>query len=171
MHTLLAALISIALLFSLILSLSSLASLTSLAIILPRLMCANDECFVHRISGVSFTFRAQCDAHTYTKFKNLNGFSIGFVCSHSAHNVTLARIQNLNGFSIGFFCSHSAHNVTLTRIQNLNGFSIGFFCSHSAHNVTLARIHRLPTSVGLAQARPNNHRLYYILASLYVSLG
>ena len=109
-HTLLAALISIALLSSLILSLSSLASLlTSLAIILPRVMCANDECFVHRISGVSFTFRA---------------------------------------------------HVTLARIQNLNGFSIGFFCSHSAHNVTLARIHRLPTSVGLAQARPNDRKMF-----------
>ena len=35
--------------------------------------------------------------------------------SHSTHNVTLARIQNLNGFSIGFVCSHSAHNVTLAR--------------------------------------------------------
>ena len=66
-HTLLTALISIALLSSLILSLSSLASLlTSLAIILPRVMCANDECFVHRISGISFTLRAQRDAHTYT---------------------------------------------------------------------------------------------------------
>ena len=76
-------------------------------------------------------------------------------CSHSAHNVTHGRVQNLNGFSIGFFCSHSAHNVTDGRIQNLNGFSIGFFCAHSAHNVTDGRIHRLPTSVGLAQARPN----------------
>ena len=81
-------------------------------------------------------------------------FYIGFFCSHSVHNVTLRRIQNLNGFSIGFFCSHSAHNVTLRRIQNLNGFSIGFFCSHSAHSMTLRRIQRLPTSVGLAQARP-----------------
>ena len=50
--------------------------------------------------------------------------------------MTDGRIQNLNGFSIGFFCSHSAHNVTDGPIQNLNGFSIGFFCSHSAHNVT-----------------------------------
>ena len=69
-HTLLAALISIALLSSLILSLSSLASLlTSLAIILPRVMCANDECFVHRISGILFTFRTQRDARTYTKLE------------------------------------------------------------------------------------------------------
>ena len=69
-HTLLAALISIALLSSLILSLSSLASLlTSLAIIPPRVMCANDECFVHRISGISFTLRAQRDARTYTKLE------------------------------------------------------------------------------------------------------
>ena len=69
-HTLLAALISIVLLSSLILSLSSLASLlTSLVIILPRVMCANDECFVHRISGISFTFRAQRDARTYTKLE------------------------------------------------------------------------------------------------------
>jgi len=69
--------------------------------------------------------------------------------------MTDGRIQNLNGFSIRFFCSHSAHNVTDRRIQNLNGFSIGFLCSHPAHNVTDGRVHRLPTSVGLAQARPN----------------
>ena len=54
-------------------------------------------------------------------------FSIGFFCSHSAHNVTLRRIQNLDGFSIGFCCSHSAHNVTLRRIQNLNGFFYRIF--------------------------------------------
>ena len=69
-HTLFMALIYIALLSSLILSLSSLASLlTSLAIILPRVMCANYECFVHRISGISFTFRAQRDVRTYTKLE------------------------------------------------------------------------------------------------------
>ena len=69
-HTLLAALISIALLSSLILSLSSLASLlTSLTIILPHVMCANDECFVHRICGISFTFCTQRDARTYTKLE------------------------------------------------------------------------------------------------------
>ena len=85
-HTLLAALISIALLSSLILSLSSLASLlTSLAIILPRVMCANDECFVHRISGVSFTFRAQRDARTYTSTTDQCGARSGspqlIICS------------------------------------------------------------------------------------------
>ena len=35
--------------------------------------------------------------------------------SHSAH-VTLRCIQNLNGFFIGFFCSHSADNMMLLRI-------------------------------------------------------
>ena len=30
-------------------------------------------------------------------------------------------------FSIGFFCSHSAHNVTLRRIQNLDGFFYRIF--------------------------------------------
>ena len=104
---------------------------------------------------------------TLARIQNLNGFSIGFFCSHSAHNVALARIQNLSGFSIGIFCSHSAHNVTLARIQNLNGFSIGFFCSHSAYNVTLARIHRLPTSVGLAQARPNYALATHVLQISY----
>ena len=68
--------------------------------------------------------------------------------------MTDGHIQNLNGFSIGFFCSHSAHNVTDGRIQNLNGFSIGFFCSHFAHNVTDGRIHRLPTSVGSLRLAP-----------------
>ena len=116
-------------------------------------------------------------------------FSIGFFCSHSVHNVTLRRIQNLNGFSIGFFCSHSVHNVTLRRIQNLNGFLYRIFlftlraqrdaptytklkwlfyrifCSRSAHSMTLRRIQRLPTSVGLAQARPKYFRLQHI--SLY----
>ena len=92
---------------------------------------------------------------THHRIQNLNGFSIGFFCSHSAHNVTHGRIQNLNGFSLGIFCSYSAH-VTHGRIQNLNGFSLRFFCSYSAHNVTHGHIQRLPTSAGLAQARPNN---------------
>ena len=76
-HTLLVALISIAFLSSLILSLSSLilslsslaSLLTSLAIILPRVMCANDECFVHWLSGILFTFRTQREDRTYTKLE------------------------------------------------------------------------------------------------------
>ena len=161
----------------LLLSLSSMASLlTSFAIILPRVHRWTNALFIkypvyrshsaynvtlRRIQNLNgffyriflFTLRVQRDAPTHTKLKM--AFSIGFFCSHSAHNVTLRRIQNLDGFSIGFCCSHSAHNVTLRRIQNLNGFSIGFFCSHSAHSMTLRLIQRLPTSVGLAQARPN----------------
>ena len=93
---------------------------------------------------------------------------------------TLRRIQNLNGFSIQFFCLHSTNKVTLRHIQNLEWIFYPIFlltlhaqsnaptytkfkwlfywifCSHSALNVTLQRILRLPTSVGLAQARPNN---------------
>ena len=132
---------------------------------------------IQNLNGFSIGFFCSHSAHNVTDgpIQNLNGFSIGFFCSHSAHNVTDGPIQNLNGFSIGFFCSHSAHNVTDGPIQNLNGFSIGFFCSHSVHNVTDGRIQnlnriflftlraqrdgrsytRLPTSVGLAQARPN----------------
>ena len=104
----------------------------------------------------SIGFFCSHSAHNVTlrRIQNLNGFSIGFCCSHSAHNVTLRRIQNLNGFSIGFFCSHSAHNVTLRRIQNLNGFSIGFFCSHSAHSMTLRRIQRLPDQCGARSGSP-----------------
>ena len=62
------------------------------------MLCAQiNECFVHRISGISFTFRAQRYAPTYTELvaTNLNGFSIGFFCSHSAHNMKLRRIHRL----------------------------------------------------------------------------
>ena len=100
-----------------------------------------------------FTLRAQCDAPTYTKLEWLfiSDFFVHTPCTtwrSDAYKTWMA-------FYIGFFCSHSVHNVTLRRIQNLNGFSIGFFCSHSAHSMTLRRIQRLPTSVGLTQARPN----------------
>ena len=115
---------------------------------------------------------SHCSFLTFRRIQNLNGFSIGFFCSHSAHSLTLRRVQNLNGFSLRFFCSNSTHNMMLSCIQNLHCFSIGFFCSHSAHNVTNGRVHQLLTSVGLAQARPNkpnmpkNHRNILFVMSL-----
>ena len=131
--------------------------------------------FIGLSSHITHHYTATCDVRRWTnalfieypvyrshsthnvilcRIQNLNGFSIEIFCSLSVHNVMLRCIQNLNGFSIGFFCSLSAYNMTLCRIQNLNSFSIGFFCSYSAHNMTLRHIHRLPTNVGLAQARP-----------------
>ena len=76
-----AALISIALLSSL----KPASLLTSLAIIPPRVICANERIFVHRISGVSFTFRAQRDARTYTSTTDQCGARSGspqlIICS------------------------------------------------------------------------------------------
>ena len=103
------------------------------------------------LSDFLLTLRAQSDTPTYTKLEWL--FYQIFLLTLCAQSDT-PTYTKLEWLFYRTFCSHSVHKVTLRRIQNLNGFSIGFFCSHSAHNVTLRCIHRLPTTVGLAQACP-----------------
>ena len=60
------------------------------------------------------------------------------------------RAGRISVISFTFHAQHDAPAYT-----KLEWLFIGFFCSHSAHNVTLRCILRLPTSAGLAQARPN----------------
>ena len=65
------------------------------------------------------------------------------------------RAGRISIISFTFRAQHDAPAYT-----KLEWLFIGFFCSHSTHNVTLRRILRLPTSVGLAQARPNYISVY-----------
>ena len=82
----------------------------------------------YRISGISFTFHVQRDAPMYTKLEWL--FSWIFL------------------FTLRAQCDAPSYT-------KLEWLFYRIFCSLSVHDVTLGRIHRLPTSVGLAQARPN----------------
>ena len=78
-----------------------------------------------------FTLHAQCDALAYIKLK-------WFFLS--------------DFFTLGLRAQSDA--LTYTKLERL---FYRIFCSHSAHKVTLRRILRLPTSLGLTQARPSNH--------------
>ena len=56
-----------------------------------------NECFVHLISVILFTFHAQRDTLTYTK---LEWVFYRIFCSHSVHKMMLRRIQNLNDAAV-----------------------------------------------------------------------